>query len=144
MLCLLPSGINNWTSPEICRPRKPASCAISSLFLLYCCEILRFFVSILPQNLQKVASTAIIDTSDPAVCKSTLDFRRCILLAVVGATPAGSPSVDLILANGYLDNVKSWLDDTLSSSEGRISFILCGLSCPVYLSHLSSSCTLFS
>jgi len=40
-------------------------------------------------------------------------------LAVVGATPPESPSLQRLLEKGYLDAVKNWLDDVLSGSIGK-------------------------
>jgi len=45
-----------------------------------------------------------------------LVYRRCVLLTVLGSTPE-SLVVNLI-AKGYLNYVKSWLDDILSNSVG--------------------------
>lgn len=46
--------------------------------------------------------------------------RRCIILAIVGATPSSNSSVALILQAGFLSSVKSWLDDILSGSVGEL------------------------
>lgn len=56
--------------------------------------------------------------------KKTLDYRRCVLLCVVGATPIESPSLEHILDIGFLGVVKSWLDDILSNTEGTFTFRL--------------------
>lgn len=46
--------------------------------------------------------------------------RRCIILAIVGATPSSNTSLALILQNGFLSTVKSWLDDILNGSVGEL------------------------
>jgi hypothetical protein len=50
---------------------------------------------------------------------ATITQRRCILLALVGATDENSPSLSQLLSNGYLSHVKLWLDDILSGSKGE-------------------------
>jgi len=49
-----------------------------------------------------------------------------VLLAIVGATPTESPSLDRILSDGYLLTVKSWLEEALSSSEGMFCIVSVG------------------
>ena len=74
--------------------------------------------------MQKISCVENIGSANPASDRRTLDYRRCVVLAIVGATPAESPSVGRILTNGYLDSVKLWLDDTLSGSEGMfVAFV---------------------
>jgi len=51
-----------------------------------------------------------------------LVYRRCVLLTVLGSTPE-SLVVNLI-AKGYLNFVKSWLDDILSDSVGGNDLLL--------------------
>lgn len=51
--------------------------------------------------------------------KGTLISRRCLVLALVGSTPSSVSSLDLILQNGYLSSVKTWLDDILDGSLGE-------------------------
>ena len=69
-------------------------------------------------SIDKIAGAAEAETK-----KKILDYRRCVLLAIVGATPTDSPSVNRILSDGYLTSVKSWLDDALSSSEGMFCVV---------------------
>ena len=79
---------------------------------------LRLFLSLL-FNLQKVNSIdKVSGAAEPGIKQKTLDYRRCVLLAIVGATPTESPSLDRILSDGYLLTVKTWLEEALSSSEG--------------------------
>lgn len=46
--------------------------------------------------------------------------RRCIILAIVGATPSSNSSMALILQSGFLSSVKSWLDDILNGTVGEL------------------------
>jgi len=63
--------------------------------------------------------------------KAVLEQRRTIVLAVVGGTPTDSPSLSHLLAKGYLDSVKTWLDDILSGLDGKIiSFLAMSFSPP--------------
>jgi hypothetical protein len=48
--------------------------------------------------------------------------RRCIILAIVGATPSSNSSMALILESGFLSTAKSWLDDILAGSVGEFEF----------------------
>lgn len=59
------------------------------------------------------------DETDLNKKKAILECRRCIILAIVGATPATNPSLPRILSNGYLGIVKNWLDDILKGSVGK-------------------------
>ena len=45
--------------------------------------------------------------------------RRCIILAIVGATPSSNSSMALILQSGFLSSAKSWLDDILDGTVGE-------------------------
>jgi hypothetical protein len=53
--------------------------------------------------------------------RDILAQRRCIILAIVGSTPASNSSLTLILDSGYLTCVKAWLDDILSGLVGEIT-----------------------
>jgi hypothetical protein len=48
-----------------------------------------------------------------------LEFRRCIILAIVGSTPVESPSLKAVLDSGYLSDVKLWYDQILQGSVGK-------------------------
>jgi hypothetical protein len=48
-----------------------------------------------------------------------LEFRRCIILAIVGSTPVESPSLKAVLDSGYLSEVKKWYDQILQGSVGE-------------------------
>ena len=52
-----------------------------------------------------------------------LEQRRCLLLAVAGATPRSSQALEYILANDYLAHVKKWLSDITSSKVGTSYYI---------------------
>ena len=47
---------------------------------------------------------------------AAMAFRRCIILAVVGSTPANSQALERILKNGFLSTVKLWLDQILRNT----------------------------
>jgi len=86
-----------------------------------------FFFSISLFGLQKVNSIdKVSGAAEPDIKQKTLDYRRCVLLAIVGATPTESPSLDRILSDGYLLTVKSWLEEALSSSEGMFCIVSVG------------------
>lgn len=71
---------------------------------------------------QKLGSAeAIVGTQDLELKKQTLRYRRCVLLAVVGGTPIEYPSLARIVADGYLNSVKLWLDEILATPEGTES-----------------------
>mmetsp|Transcript_3294 Transcript_3294/g.8525 ORF Transcript_3294/g.8525 Transcript_3294/m.8525 type:complete len:828 (-) Transcript_3294:225-2708(-) len=50
--------------------------------------------------------------------------RRCILLAIVGATQTRNVALRQILIDGFLVEVKSWLDDILTNSVGGVDLLL--------------------
>lgn len=56
---------------------------------------------------------------DPDTQKAILAQRRCIILAIVGSTPANNRSMSLIMESGFLSCVKLWLDDILSGVVGE-------------------------
>lgn len=55
------------------------------------------------------------------VKKATLVQRRALLLAVAAGTPQESPSMTQLLSEGYVHEVKVWLDDILSESVGELT-----------------------
>lgn len=57
--------------------------------------------------------------------KSLMVQRRTILLAIVAGTPADSPTLERVVAQGYLNAVKIWLDDVLERSIGKFNFDYC-------------------
>ena len=59
---------------------------------------------------------------------AALEQRRCVLLAILSATPANNPSLNRILANGLLTSMRSWLDDILNGTVGGVDFLLFFLS----------------
>ncbi len=46
--------------------------------------------------------------------------RRCIILAIVGATPSSNSSLGLIMQSGFLSAMKVWLDDILAGRVGKL------------------------
>jgi hypothetical protein len=68
---------------------------------------------------QMASGTESVAGDDIERTKAILVSRRCIILALVGSTPVGNTSLDLILQNGYLSSVKLWMDDILSGSVGE-------------------------
>lgn len=69
-----------------------------------------------------MASNASDVPGDKDTQTAILVQRRAIILAIVGATPSSSSSLALILRNGYLNSIKSWLDDILSGSVGEYNW----------------------
>lgn len=70
---------------------------------------------------QLAGSSAVIDSP---LKPSVLEQRRCLLLAVTGSTAEiipRSPALKSILEAGFLVEVKSWLDDILAGSVGKMS-----------------------
>lgn len=53
--------------------------------------------------------------------KSVLSYRRCIILAIVGSTPATNVVLSQILQHGFLKSTRQWLDDLLNKSIGKPS-----------------------
>ena len=62
----------------------------------------------------------------PETRKAVVAYRRCIILAVVGSTPASSQALERILSNGFLSTVKLWLDEILNGAVGESTK---GISC---------------
>jgi hypothetical protein len=56
--------------------------------------------------LQKAQSSENIPAASDEIKKAVLEQRRAIILAIVGATPDSSPSLERILSNDYLSGVK--------------------------------------
>ena len=54
------------------------------------------------------------------VSKESLEFRRCIILAIVGSTSVDSGSLKAVLESGYLATVKTWYDQILQGSVGEL------------------------
>ena len=70
--------------------------------------------------------------------------RRCIILAIVGATPSSNSSLHNILQNGFLSTVKSWMNDAMNGSVGKFvgcirKISLFGVACPFILLILFSN-----
>ena len=59
-------------------------------------------------------------TADPTFKKKIIDYRRCIVLAVVGSTPIESSALASVALDGYISNIKEWLDDILSPPLGML------------------------
>lgn len=59
---------------------------------------------------------------------SALEQRRCILLAILSATPANNQALQQILSNGLLTSLKPWLEDILTGSVGSVDLLLYFLS----------------
>lgn len=57
--------------------------------------------------------------------KTLMIQRRTILLAIVAGTPADSPTLERVIAEGYLNAVKIWLDDVLQNSAGESKIAYC-------------------
>lgn len=101
------------------------------------------FFLLLSQKADSLEKITAAPTND--MKKAALEYRRCIILGIVGSTSTTSPALELILANGYLDHVKIWLDDILSGTAGEfffkcsslfsVDFMFCG-----YFFSLTSDC----
>ena len=59
----------------------------------------------------------------PETKKAVIAYRRCIILAIVGSTPADSQALGRIVSSGFLSTVKFWLDQILNGSVGELSWI---------------------
>jgi hypothetical protein len=70
--------------------------------------------------LQKAESSEKIPGASDEIKKAVLEQRRAIILAIVGATPDSSPSLERVLSNDYLSGVKVWLDQVLDGSVGKL------------------------
>jgi len=66
-----------------------------------------------------VAFVQMAETGQDAVTKESLEFRRCIILAVVASTDVESESLKAVLETGYLSLVKTWMDQILSGAVGE-------------------------
>ena len=53
-----------------------------------------------------------------SIPKENIDFRRCIILAIVGSTPVENANLKAVLESGYLSTVKTWYDQILQGSTG--------------------------
>jgi hypothetical protein len=71
-------------------------------------------------SLQKAQSYEKIPAASDEIKKAVLEQRRAIILAIVGATPDSSPSLERVLSNDYLSGVKVWLDQVLDGSVGKL------------------------
>jgi len=105
---------------------------VLSSLLLATLAVMRFstvlFCCLYPRPLQKVESIdKITGEASAEIKQKTLDYRRCIILAIVGATPTENPSLELVLSDGYLAAVKLWLDNVLSTPEGMFVYSLLSL-----------------
>ena len=58
------------------------------------------------------------ELSEGSIPKENLEFRRCIILAIVGSTPVESANLKAVLETGYLSIVKTWYDQILQGSVG--------------------------
>jgi len=56
---------------------------------------------------------------DPETQAAILAQRRCVILAIVGSTPASNSSLTFIMESGFLSSVKSWVDAILSGVVGE-------------------------
>ena len=69
-------------------------------------------------------SDGVVGTSDTSLNKKIIDYRRCLVLAVVGCTSLESTSLASVILDGYLSTIKVWLDDILSPPLGMLSLCL--------------------
>ena len=66
-----------------------------------------------------MASSASDIPGDTNTQMAILAQRRCIILAIVGATPSSNSSLGVIMQSGFLSAIKSWLDDILAGKVGE-------------------------
>ena len=66
-----------------------------------------------------MASSASDIPGDNNTQMAILAQRRCIILAIVGATPSNNSSLGVIMQSGFLSAIKSWLDDILGGRVGE-------------------------
>lgn len=59
---------------------------------------------------------------------AALEQRRCVLLAILAATPSNNESLHRILSSGLLTSLRPWLDDILTGTVGGVDFLLYFLS----------------
>lgn len=72
-----------------------------------------------------------------ATPKEVLEFRRCILLTIVGITSVESPSLKHVLENDFLAVVKTWFDEILNGTVGRSMICILNVTFSLFfLSHL--------
>lgn len=57
---------------------------------------------------------------DAAKKAASLEQRRCILLAIIGATPPANIALTTSLERGMLTSIRGWLDDALSGKVGKL------------------------
>jgi hypothetical protein len=69
---------------------------------------------------------------DTNVKRKIIDYRRCIILAVIGGTPIETASLTSVVLGGFLNSVKQWLDEILSSPLGLSNVTLSANSNFVY------------
>jgi hypothetical protein len=71
------------------------------------------------ENVLKISGALDLDKK-----RLVVEQRRCILLAIIGSTPDTNPTMKAILSNGFLDVVKSWLDDILNGAIGASTLLV--------------------
>lgn len=92
-----------------------------------------------------MANTSAGILGDGATQAAVLAQRRCIILAIVGATPTSNSALESILQAGFLSAVKTWLDDILNGTVGEF-IVLRPLVLPasIFWSPTNPSCYLVS
>jgi hypothetical protein len=119
------------------RPHSVQVCFVSPLTNILSFEFLLFAVPLqMADNIDSLSGDLVESK------KAILAQRRCIILAIVGATPSSNTTLASVLENGFLSTVKSWLDDILGGSVGELVFsflrlaVVIGLSEPLIVSIL--------
>jgi RNA recognition motif. (a.k.a. RRM, RBD, or RNP domain) len=67
-------------------------------------------------------------TLDNAAKVAALEQRRCILLAILSATPSNNDPLQKLLSLGLLTSLRPWLDDILNGTVGSVDLLLFFLS----------------
>jgi hypothetical protein len=74
---------------------------------------------------------------------AALEQRRCVVLAILAATPSNNESLKRILSNDLLTSLRPWLEDVLTGTVGGVDLLLYFLSSiaalPVTKTHVRDS-----
>eukprot|EP00934_Nitzschia_sp_Nitz4_P008153 Nitzschia sp. Nitz4//scaffold407_size10208//8033//9521//NITZ4_009082-RA/size10208-augustus-gene-0.3-mRNA-1//1//CDS//3329551138//8143//frame0 len=76
------------------------------------------------KTLMEMLASDSVASGDHESKVAILTQRRCVILAVVGATPPGSSALPHIMRAGFVGSVKAWLDDILNGSIGGVDLLL--------------------
>ena len=109
--------ITNWST------KQAPTCllhSLSSKLFLFNSLISSSFDSFFAHHQRVQISDSFLGSVDTTFKQKIIDYRRCIVLAVVGCTQTESTSLASVVLDGYLCSVKVWLDDILSPPLGML------------------------